>query len=117
MTPDGLAFLHYFLAELLVPERDRQRWHLALREAHWSVVVAWRERLQVAGLTKNTAAIEALLTPDFLVHMTESLHRERLIRRGTATRVQEAILRQTSAHGQWVELALPIEAGGTGGQP
>jgi hypothetical protein len=114
---DGLAFLSPLLASWLVLERDRQRWLLAVREAHWSATTAWRERLQSAALTANTAAIEALLTPGFLVHMTERLYGERLIKRGTASRVQEAILRHTDARGQWRELVSPIDPRGTGGEP
>jgi len=75
----------------------------SLCQAQWSQVRQWREQLiDFHPATSDPAAF--LLgpgSPHAVVDMLELLHREGQLTRQAATALQNAILAQTSATGEW----------------
>jgi len=75
----------------------------AVCQSQWSQASQWREQLIAFHPDRQDPAAFLLgpASPHRVVDMLELLHREGQLTRQAATTLQNAILAQTTAHGDW----------------
>jgi hypothetical protein len=83
-----------------------EAWWQALAHARWSRATELRSMVQAqSALAQDWRAVvrlyEATLTPAALIAVLEDLITEARLAPGLARRIEDAVLRQTTQHGQW----------------
>jgi hypothetical protein len=86
-----------------LPAHVQIAWWRALCAARWSQADAWREQLETfhpAG-QDSRAFVEEACSPPVVVELLELLTLEGVLRRQSATAIEEQILAQLDAQGRW----------------